>query len=378
MTDRFDVVIIGGGPAGTATAIALANAARPGRSVAVLERSGYERARIGETLPPEARIPLGQLGVWDRFLEQGHAPSPGTAAAWGREELEENVFIFNPYGNGWHLDRQRFDGLLASAAAEAGATLYRRARMTACHRAASGSWQVDYLSDNRRCHLQARFLVDATGRAGVAARQQGVKRLSSDRMTGVIGLFAAPSRDRQYRTLVEASADGWWYSAWLPGGRLIVAFMTDADLLPKGQPQLHSYWLRQLAQTVHTRARTSAPAVELTRRPLQWIAASSEVLECSGGTGWLATGDAACSFDPLSSQGLFTALQLGILAAETIDEALRKPKSTGHDWSLSNRQRYDRYLRTHRDYYRSERRWPDAVFWRRRHTDEASFATSSP
>src|SRR5688572_11234517 len=110
MDERFDVAIIGGGPAGTSSAIALA---RTGRSVAVLERSGYEEARIGETLPPEARVPLVRLGVWDRFLEQGHARSPGTASAWGREELEENDFIFNPFGNGWHLDRRRFDAMLA-------------------------------------------------------------------------------------------------------------------------------------------------------------------------------------------------------------------------------------------------------------------------
>ncbi|MEP7305145.1 MAG: tryptophan 7-halogenase [Acidobacteriota bacterium] len=376
MIDRFDVVIVGGGPAGTATAIALAKAGRPARSVAVLERSGYERARIGETLPPEARIPLAQLGVWERFLEQRHAPSPGTAAAWGREELEENDFIFNPYGNGWHLDRSRFDATLASAAADAGATIHRHARMTACQRAASGDWLVKYVCDDRPCELRARFLVDATGRACMAARRQGAERLSSDRMIGVVGLFAAPSRDQEYRTLVEASADGWWYSAWLPGGRLIVAFMTDADLLPMGQPQLLSNWLRQLQQTVHTRARTSAPTVELTQRPLQWINAASEVLGCSSGTGWLATGDAACSFDPLSSQGIFKALQLGLLAAETIDEMLGTPKARGYDWSLKNRHRFDRYLRTRRAYYGLERRWPDAVFWRRRHTNEAFFATS--
>ena len=377
MIDRFDVVIIGGGPAGTATAIALAKAARPGPSIAVLERSRYERARIGETLPPEALIPLSQLGVWDRFLEQGHAPSPGTAAAWGREELEENDFIFNPYGVGWHLDRSRFDAMLASAAADAGATIHRHARMTACQRAASGDWLVEYLRDDRPCELRARFLVDATGRACLAARRQGARRLSSDRMTGVIGLFTAPSHDQEYRTLVEASAAGWWYSAWLPDGRLIVVFMTDADLLPMGQPQLLSYWLRQLQQTVHTRARASAPTVERTQRPLQWINAASEVLGCSGGTGWLATGDAACSFDPLSSQGIFTALQLGLLAAETIDEVLRKPQATGHDWSPSNRQRFDRYLRTRRAYYELERRWPGAVFWRRRHTDEVSIGEVS-
>jgi len=104
MSQPVDVVVVGGGPAGAAIAIALA---RGSRSVVVLERSGYEHPRIGETLPPEARVPLASLGVWDRFLEQRHGPAPGTLSVWGQDRPAENHFICNPHGNGWHLDRQR-------------------------------------------------------------------------------------------------------------------------------------------------------------------------------------------------------------------------------------------------------------------------------
>jgi flavin-dependent dehydrogenase len=362
--ERFDVAIIGGGPAGASIAIALAKGTAS-RSVAVLEKSGYEAARIGETLPPEARVPLSQLGVWDRFLEQGHRPSPCTTAAWGQEELEENPFVFNPYGNGWHLDRRRFDAMLASAAAAAGATISRHARMTSCTLAASADWHVDYVCGNRPRQLRARFLVDATGRACLAARRQGAVRRRDDRLTGVVGLFEGCHRGQEHGTLVEASAGGWWYSAPLPDARLIVAFMTDSDLLPPAQLNLRAFWLRQLEATVHTRARTSALTAE--RRPLQWMAAASELLESSGGDGWLAAGDAALSFDPLSSQGLYKALQSGLLAAATIEDVLRGTKTSVSDWSQSNRNSFDRYLRTRRAYYGRERRWPDAPFWRRRH-----------
>jgi flavin-dependent dehydrogenase len=363
MGEPFDVAIVGGGPAGTSVAIALA---RAGRSVAVLERSGYEQPRIGETLPPEACVPLAQLGVWDRFLAQGHAPSPGTAFAWGREELEENHFIFNPYGNGWHLDRRRFDAMLASAATDAGATLHCHARMTACDQGAPGRWRVAYVCEEQPCQLQARFLVDATGRACTAARRQGATRMRSDRLIGLIGLFEAFQEEQEHRTLVEATANGWWYSASLPDTRLIVAFMTDADLLRLGQSPLRAHWLRQLQNTVHTRARTTGRTLERPLRPLQWTAAASEVLECNGGTYWLAAGDAALSFDPLSAQGISNALQSGLMAAETIDAALQGQNSAVLHWALRNRHCFDRYLRTRQAYYRLERRWPDSVFWRRR------------
>ena len=96
------------------------------------------------------------------------------------------------------------------------------------------------------------------------------------------------------------------------------------------------------------------------------MAAASEVLECSGGTGWLATGDAALSFDPLSSQGIYKALQSGLMVAETIEAVLHGEKAAVLDWSFRNRKRFDRYLRTRQAYYGLERRWPDSVFWRRR------------
>ena len=362
MGKPFDAAVIGGGPAGASLAIALSRARR---SVAVLERSGYEQPRIGETLPPEACVPLADLGVWDRFLEQRHVPSPGTASAWGQEEIEENHFILNPYGNGWHVDRRAFDDMLASAAAAAGATFHRHARMTACDQEASGAWLVEYVCDGRPCQLRALFLVDATGRACIAARRLGATRVRSDRLTAVVGVFDGFPEEQEYRTLVETTRDGWWYSARLPNNRVVIAFMTDADLLPLRQSELQTHWLQQLHGTVHTRGRISGLAIE---RPLQWMTAASEVLECSAGTRWLAVGDAALAFDPLSSQGICRSLESGLLGARAIAAALDGHDSALLDWSFQNRQRFASHVQTRQAYYGLERRWPDSEFWRRRHT----------
>src|SRR5262249_39649411 len=136
-----EVVVVGGGPAGTAAAIALT---RIGRPVLMVERSRYDRERIGETLPPSARIPLARLDVWDRFMRQAHTPSPATISAWGRDDIDENHFIGNPYGHGWHLDRRRFDGMLASIARTCGARVALESRVTACVRRGSG-FDVEYI-----------------------------------------------------------------------------------------------------------------------------------------------------------------------------------------------------------------------------------------
>ena len=63
--------------------------------------------------------------------------APGTVAVWGSETPYENDFIFNPYGNGWHIDRSRFDAMLARAAEEAGATVSLSARVISCFQQAS-------------------------------------------------------------------------------------------------------------------------------------------------------------------------------------------------------------------------------------------------
>src|SRR4030095_11414104 len=104
--NRFDVVVIGGGPAGTAVALALVT---QGVSVLVVERSNYQQLRFGETLPPEIQPTLSRLGLWHGFLQAHHLRSVGIRSIWGSTEPYDQSFIFNPYNDGWHVDRRAFD-----------------------------------------------------------------------------------------------------------------------------------------------------------------------------------------------------------------------------------------------------------------------------
>jgi len=77
---KVDVALLGGGPAGCAAALALA---RHGFSIALIERSSYDNVRVGETLPPEVRVLLQSLGVWDQFVRHVPRASPGIRYVWG-------------------------------------------------------------------------------------------------------------------------------------------------------------------------------------------------------------------------------------------------------------------------------------------------------
>lgn len=248
---RSDVLILGGGPAGSASALALAHR---GFAVTVIERSQFEAVRLGETLSPDIQRPLARLGVWERFLAAGHLASPGIVSVWGDVEPYDNDFILNPYGDGWHIDRQRFDAMLALAAAEAGARIFRGAKLTSCQQEPAGDWRIEAVVNGQPLRLQAEFLVDATGRASWLAQRQGARKLIHDHMIGIVGFCGSPSATEtcDQRTLVEAAETGWWYSALLPNQRSVAAFMTDADLVPKGRSDVRSFWRSSLKNCPYT------------------------------------------------------------------------------------------------------------------------------
>src|SRR5690349_18953035 len=100
-----DVVVIGAGPAGAACALNLA----PSRRVLLLDRAHPPPVRIGESLAPTARRLLTDMGLWDSFLQEPHAPAHGHVSAWGSVMPAERGALHDLDGAGWHLDRARFD-----------------------------------------------------------------------------------------------------------------------------------------------------------------------------------------------------------------------------------------------------------------------------
>ncbi|HEY0372671.1 MAG TPA: tryptophan 7-halogenase [Thermoanaerobaculia bacterium] len=312
---EYDVAIAGAGPAGSAAAIALA---RGGARVALHDR-GVSRA-IGESLVPSASTLLAELGVLDRFLADAHAPCYGNLSAWGTSELAEQDFIRSPYGHGWHLDRARFDAMLRDAARDAGATL------------------VDVLPD-------ARMTIDATGRASAIARARGVRRVTHDQLIAFFAVFTTERQtDHDSRTLVESAPEGWFHTARLPNATRVVTFFTD-----EGPPRL------PIESTVHVAA-ILADHGYTQAGPIRSADARSARLEHFHGDDWLAVGDAALSFDPLSSQGILAALYSGVKAAN----AVLSGELDAYSAALTSL--WDAFVTNQKAYYAMETRWR-TPFW---------------
>lgn len=368
----LDILVVGGGPAGCATALQLA---RAGLSVAVVEKTRYEEPRVGETLSPGTRGLLEHLGVWRDFERAGHLAAYGNAASWGSEVREERDFLFTPYGHGWHLDRRRFDADLAAAAERAGATVWREARIAEPVRSPQG-WRVVVRTPGSASTISARMLVDATGKAQALVSRLGARRRRYDWMLALYSAFPIREPIADTFTLVEPVECGWFYSASLPAEKPAtgsdrvwwVALMTDAHLCRRHALRSPAVWSGLLSGAGRTMERLGARPVPLR---IGVAPAHSASLEQMHGDGWLAVGDCAASHDPLSSSGIARALDSGIRAAGIITRLLSSGDTVANRTALdalqaSHETDFDRYLATRAQYYAMEQRWPNGEFWRLR------------
>ena len=335
-----------------------------GLSVVVIEKGDYSGVKIGETLPPEIQRPLSKLGLWPLFHRLPISESPTTLSAWGSDRIQSHDFLLGPYGSGWHIDRSEFERSLADAAEDSRVCVYRNAKVRHSEIDGSNQWEFVVDSGDKSIKLTARFAVDATGVASSIARGQGARRLRHDRLIAVVLRFESWSSRTipGSATLIEAAQNGWWYSAVLPNGQLIAAWMTDADVYLdyfKSNPQCA---IAELKTTHYTASRIRRMAIK--EAPKICPAISSN-LDRSAHENWIAVGDAKVFMDPLAGQGIYRAMISGIRAAEEIWEAVIEER-----WIRGNEARLrleiDRYLLTRERYYALEQRWSEFPFWYRR------------
>jgi flavin-dependent dehydrogenase len=357
---RQAVLILGGGPAGLVTAFRIVT---NGGTAVVVERGRYDEIRIGEHLPPEGVSLLRRAG-FSGLGDDTHLRSAGVSAWWGGDTPHHMDYMFHRVGHGLNLSRPYFDSCLAEQCRSAGVQLLTGARLTTVARTARG-WRADVQCGNDIREYEPRVIVDATGPSAAFGRMQGSSIEAHDSQVGLIAFRASNAEvdPAGGRVVIESAEDGWWYFAPLKGGRCVCMFMTDADLLATTPGSALTRWEARIQRTVHLRSRVEEYPV-LTRVIVR--SARSQRLDRMSGRAWIAVGDAAAVFDPLSSHGIAKSVEHGWQAADAAlgylagDHAALERLSDRFAADLSN------YEQVRPGYYALESRWSGAPFWRRR------------
>lgn len=360
------IAIIGGGPAGSATALSLLQSGK--HDVRMFNTKRRSEIKIGESIPPAATPVLARLGVDHLLSEKIHLACSGSVSIWGTDTPGHNDFWLNPVGKGFHLDRNQFDLQLYQAAQSQGAQCFDGWRLHSVAQQASGFELQFQLESGEEKSVSADFVVDASGQGACFARRLGVVRNVLDEVISVCAIFSL-EKDLQMsnRSFAEAVESGWWYAARLPGERIIVSLTSDANIIKEQGLTNPEKWSQQLHKTQGLKK--WLPPVLLQQLPeLQVKAAPSAILSCVTGKNWLAVGDAASSYDPLTAAGITKALMHGEQAGSTIARAWQeKDDRVISDYQDMVFNQFTQYASLRNQLYLAENRYQKRPFWQRRH-----------
>lgn len=326
-----DVLVIGGGPAGSTTAITLA---KRGWKVVQLEKGHHPRFHIGESLLPMNLPILERLGVLDRVAQIGvFKPGADFPLVHDDGRVQVQYFRFdralNPvFGHAYQVKRAEFDDLLFRAARENGVD----------NREGVTVEEILYGADGRPVGAKARteagetldvrmrYLVDATGRDTFLGSRLKVKvKNPKHQSAALFSHFKGVERregDEAGNITVERFSDGWIWMIPLRDDVMSIGAVCSPDYLKKKRGDSEAF-LRATLDTVQTVKARMADAERVA--PVHATGNYSYTCSRMCGPGWTMVGDAFAFIDPIFSSGVYLGMNSGECAAGMIDGALRDP-----------------------------------------------------
>ena len=327
MTRRdYDTIVIGGGPAGSATATVLA---QHGRRVLVLEREVFPRYHIGESLMPYTWFTFERLGVLNWFKESA-CPKKYSVQFVSTAGKVSQPFYFSETikhdcATTWQVLRSDFDRMMLENARAKGAEVSQgvAVRELVTENGRAVGVRADVMGAGSKT-FRADVIVDASGRDTFLASKLGWKQ--RDPALNKISIFTYfkgakrdPGLDEGATTVAYIPDKGWFWYIPLADDIVSVGVVAEANYLYRSSRNPQEIFFREVDNCIwvkdHLQPGTQLGPIRVTG---EFSYRSSEV----GGDGFCLAGDAFSFLDPVFSSGVFMALKSGELAADAIHRGL--------------------------------------------------------
>jgi flavin-dependent dehydrogenase len=330
MSQFYDVIVIGGGPAGASSSAILAEA---GHRVLVLEREKFPRYHIGESLIPFTYFPLERLGLAKRMQESHFVKKYSVCFVPPHGRTSQPFYFFNRYdketvAQTWQVLRSEFDEILLNNARENGAVVHEQTKVLELLRDAQGGVtgvRAEH-HDGRVVDNHARITLDCTGREAFTTVRNGW-RVRDPYLNKVAvwtyyeGSRREPGIDEGQTTVAFVKDRGWFWHIPQHNNRVSVGVVADGKYLSrdgvKGPEQIFQ---REVEENLWIKESLSHG------RQVGDYYITSEYTHHArhcGGKGLLLVGDAFAFLDPVFSSGLMFALKSGVLAGDEVSKALK-------------------------------------------------------
>ncbi|HBE68563.1 MAG TPA: NAD(P)/FAD-dependent oxidoreductase [Planctomycetaceae bacterium] len=330
MNDEYDVIVVGGGPAG-ATAAGLV--AEKGHRTLLLEREKMPRFHVGESLMPECYWPLERLGLTERMKSSKFTKKKSVqfVTANGKESAPFYFHEHDPRESSttWQVERADFDKMLFDRAGELGADCFDAARVLDVlfdeNQAAHGVRVRT--ADGQTKEVSARVVMDGSGQQSLIANKLGLREdIPNLKKAAIWSYYKNAQRDEGDNggaTIImhTTAKDSWFWFIPLSDGVTSIGCVGDSDYMLKTGLDPEARYEQELDRCPGLKKRLEnaerVDKIHVAKEYSYWT-------HQHAGDGWVLIGDAFGFIDPLYSSGVYFALVMGERAADAVSDGLSR------------------------------------------------------